>query len=442
MKSKMKKLSLIISSLVIATFCFGQFAINNTGIGPHEYAVLDLQSADKGFLPPRVTESTLPASPVEGLIVYITDGNFPGLYQYQGTTWCPLRSNTLKGRLKLPFTTGPVTGNVPNVFETDGSLITATSLGNGSVEFDISAYGFTAAPVVLATSEYVDISEPTFCNGEWGDGTCPNNHLHFLYLRNLPGPYDIIKYETYAPDLGGGFIDNTHGEDRCQSFDSTTGDDAPPGRYTYYDQDNDDPSLWDDLWPVAGNGDEFPNTDATLATGEVYNGSGFPLVANEFHNLQVRAAYNTLVELGGSFDSRIDVYIDYNKDGDYLDTGEDIYSSGTTINTWAAIEQINFLVPATALNGKARLRVVVTKHTTETNPDEGEACLANFSGVYTGHTYEFDVWISGGESPFIFEGSFCNVAEVTPTAFRINCYDLDGVPADDRTFHFTMYDKF
>jgi hypothetical protein len=57
---------------------------------PHGSAMLDVQSAEKGFLPPRMTttERTAISGPAEGLVVYDTDEE--SLFLYTGIGWLPL----------------------------------------------------------------------------------------------------------------------------------------------------------------------------------------------------------------------------------------------------------------------------------------------------------------------------------------------------------------
>jgi hypothetical protein len=64
--------------------------INADGSNPDPAAMLDIKSADKGILIPRVDFSALPASPPSGLLVYVTangpDGN-NAFYYFDGTQW-------------------------------------------------------------------------------------------------------------------------------------------------------------------------------------------------------------------------------------------------------------------------------------------------------------------------------------------------------------------
>ncbi len=64
----------------------------SVGIGtssPHTSALIELSSTDRGFLMPRMLEAEREAipNPAEGLMVYTTDGGFPGIYYFDGVEW-------------------------------------------------------------------------------------------------------------------------------------------------------------------------------------------------------------------------------------------------------------------------------------------------------------------------------------------------------------------
>jgi len=81
------------------------------------------------------------------------------------------------------------------------------------------------------------------------------------------------------------------------------------------------------------------------------------------------------------------VYIDYNHDGDFIDAGEQVAQG----NGSGAINR-NFVVPLTAINGKARMRVVMhfSSYLAQTcgNFTEGEA--EDYSVKITGATPALD----------------------------------------------------
>ncbi|MCL4283438.1 MAG: fibronectin type III domain-containing protein, partial [Flavobacteriales bacterium] len=70
---------------------------------------------------------------------------------------------------------------------------------------------------------------------------------------------------------------------------------------------------------------------------------------------------------GGSYNNIIQVYIDYNKDGDFLDAGEQVYNQPSAISGAHTVSG-SFTVPLTATLGTTRMRVVqVETSTTTTN---------------------------------------------------------------------------
>ena len=88
--------------LLIAAVCFLNsayaqqpgIAINTNGNAPHSSAMLDVQSTNKGFLLPRMTQAQRIAisNPSEGLLVFDMDAK--KLYQFQGGVWRFLIDNS------------------------------------------------------------------------------------------------------------------------------------------------------------------------------------------------------------------------------------------------------------------------------------------------------------------------------------------------------------
>ena len=69
-----------------------QISINTDNSDPDPSAILDIKSTDKGILIPRMTaaERDAIASPVQGLMVFVTDDN--SFHSYDGSAW--FRVNT------------------------------------------------------------------------------------------------------------------------------------------------------------------------------------------------------------------------------------------------------------------------------------------------------------------------------------------------------------
>lgn len=78
------KLKLILLLAVISGAATAQVGIGTNT--PHPSAQLEVQSANKGLLIPRVSKVNRPSSPAVGLLIYQTDET-PGFYQFDGTSW-------------------------------------------------------------------------------------------------------------------------------------------------------------------------------------------------------------------------------------------------------------------------------------------------------------------------------------------------------------------
>src|SRR5687767_6354343 len=82
------------AALFFTTVAQAQVGIGTTS--PNASAQLDISSADKGILIPRLTAAEAAAiiSPATGLLVFQTD-NGAGFYFYNGAAWTPLHSGVL-----------------------------------------------------------------------------------------------------------------------------------------------------------------------------------------------------------------------------------------------------------------------------------------------------------------------------------------------------------
>jgi hypothetical protein len=92
------KILLIISSILFSTVMFSQSVGINTN-APHNSAILDIQSDNKGMLVPRMNsgQRTGIGSPAAGLLVYDTDTN--GFWFYNGAVWTNLSASATAGWL-------------------------------------------------------------------------------------------------------------------------------------------------------------------------------------------------------------------------------------------------------------------------------------------------------------------------------------------------------
>ena len=83
---KLIRISLLATLIMMGSLLQAQVAVNNTGADPDPDAMLDVQSTNKGFLVPRMSVASRPASPPAGMIIFQID-NGPGFYIYGSTGW-------------------------------------------------------------------------------------------------------------------------------------------------------------------------------------------------------------------------------------------------------------------------------------------------------------------------------------------------------------------
>jgi hypothetical protein len=157
----MIKTYLLIAVLVLTcTALPAQVAINTGGYQPDPSAGLDVKFADKGFLPPRLTfeqRNAIP-NPVEGLMVYCTNGNADGsgvLSMFQGGKWqnllwnCPVPVTPGAGTHTAGFTeivwnwnTVPIASGYK--WNTVDDYATATDMGSLTVKTETGLTAQTA----------------------------------------------------------------------------------------------------------------------------------------------------------------------------------------------------------------------------------------------------------------------------------------------------------
>jgi hypothetical protein len=125
----MKQYITLLAFWVFSNESIGQ----NIGVGtatPHPSAALDVSSATRGLLAPRVTSTqrNAIASPAEGLLVYDTDLN--ALYNYNGSAWSAVGGNGLT----LPYSASPALAGLAFAISNTGTAIQGSATA-------ASAYG-------------------------------------------------------------------------------------------------------------------------------------------------------------------------------------------------------------------------------------------------------------------------------------------------------------
>lgn len=87
------KTALLLMLVILALNLKAQVSINTSGLAPDGSSMLDITSTNKGVLIPRILFASRPASPINGLLIYQTDGT-PGFYYYNGAAWVRLYSGS------------------------------------------------------------------------------------------------------------------------------------------------------------------------------------------------------------------------------------------------------------------------------------------------------------------------------------------------------------
>jgi hypothetical protein len=163
----MKKRVFLFSLIILSWMgCWAQVGINTDNSAPDPSAGLDVNFANKGLLPPRITLSatnsaTPVASPATGLLVYNTahagtppNNVFPGYYFWNGTRWIPVAV--------------PQGTNVGDMLYWNGTQYIGIPAGaNGQVltiNNGIPAWGGTQLPI-LNTAAVTAISATTATSG-------------------------------------------------------------------------------------------------------------------------------------------------------------------------------------------------------------------------------------------------------------------------------------
>ena len=158
------RLYIIIGSVLVlqGTCIFGQVSVGSSVITPDPSAMLEVSSADKGFLPPRValseTSSAAPVnSPAAGLLIYNTTSAgssptnvTPGYYYWNGNSW-----------ISIAYPQGTATGDM---FYWNGTEWVIIPLGSPGQMLKLSqAYvpGWTGATITTAAVSAISSNTAT-----------------------------------------------------------------------------------------------------------------------------------------------------------------------------------------------------------------------------------------------------------------------------------------
>lgn len=179
----MKNLLITSALLFLATLGNAQMGIGT--LTPESSAILDLDSNDKGLLIPRMTESEKNAilSPVEGLMVYQSDGE-SGFYYYDGLSWTGMKNATdvvyaqlSDSTIQQPSTTDPV----PVLFSTNDEIYNIGHVaGESTVTIQSTGvYNMVAQPQVNRNSNNGVVEFHCWFQKDTGSGwqDIPNSNI-------------------------------------------------------------------------------------------------------------------------------------------------------------------------------------------------------------------------------------------------------------------------
>jgi len=125
---------------------------------------------------------------------------------------------------------------------------------------------------------------------------------------------------------------------------------------------------------------------ATGTAGSFSNYTSFgpyAVTAGQTYNFSLSSLQSTT-----AYGNSMAIFIDYNRDGDFADAGENVYAA-TATTSGAHTETGSFTIPATAFNGNARMRVIcnegtITSSTPSVSYGEYEDYMLNISSSNIG----------------------------------------------------------
>jgi len=145
---------------IVFLFLFAFSASSQVGIGtdtPASSSIFHLESTDKGFLPPRMTEAQMNAiqNPVEALIIYCLDCPSKGFKYFDGVAWTSLTADpapTVTVDTAQDGFTGTFVEGIEINDQTLSITVTNASFSSAALSFDPSNITFTGGVTGITVS--------------------------------------------------------------------------------------------------------------------------------------------------------------------------------------------------------------------------------------------------------------------------------------------------
>ena len=167
------------------------------------------------------------------------------------------------------------------------------------------------------------------------------------------------------------------------------------------------------------------NTLSKLASGCNGQPNSYIYDQSVTTTVQPGGTYPISMQCGPAYTQGFGVWIDYNRDGDYLDAGEFVYASPT----WGfGVFSSSVTIPLTATIGKTRMRVRCKYNGTVTS---GESC----SSFSWGETEEYDIVIGSGGN--VIPVPLCDTTAASDTTIITVYFTNTGLPAG--TYNIPMF---
>lgn len=211
----MKKVYLLFSCLFISSAVLAQ-EIKNVGIGtamPDKSAVLDIQSADKGLLIPRLSKDQMNSiiSPAKGLLVFKNEADDSGFFFYNGEKWSPLRGNDVNAIATVDANGWALDGNLVST-ATKARATSASFIGVPSdvpINFKIGAAQAGKIDISANRNTLLGLESGSSITGK------DNASLGYFSLRSSTSGNGNLGIGTYA------LLKNTQGNDNVGVGTST-----------------------------------------------------------------------------------------------------------------------------------------------------------------------------------------------------------------------------